>query len=202
MLARTVVCSEKDHDDISFRQEELLVVIYKDNLFFERGLPGPFLFFAGYSEKHKVRVLLTANVFWKGIRQFVFVIEDGKTVCIAGSAEEGAEHRTVFDGMGLCVGDDFKDPLGLNLLSAGVKIVVATTTKKADKESVRAMYAYKNICPVPAIVGFSDGYYLVDKKIFCLENGKCARIEESVERPPVKKGYLTVRTVCSRFDFQ
>ena len=35
MLARTVVCSEKDHDDISFRQEELLVVIYKDNLFFD-----------------------------------------------------------------------------------------------------------------------------------------------------------------------
>ena len=200
MVVRTLICSEKDREGISYRREELLVVVYKDKMNFDKGLPRPFLFFTDYSARNHVKILLYVTVFWRRWSSYIFVIEEGKTKCVSGSAAEGARYRTVEDGIGLCVGEDFIDPRNFTLLTADPHLIVALSDGKTDEKNVKMMFACKNVCPIPVLVGLSDGFYWIDDKIHCLTEGACVRLECKKRGTPPIKGYNLVRVIGTEKD--
>lgn len=196
MVFRTCVCSFTNAFKLCYFGEEKLFVRCVDHVNLYHCDISTFMKpFFEYSQKYPVVVFVFSKVIWKEETSHILVFENGKTTCIASSIEEGANCRKIYKKTGLCVGNDFLNPLNANLFLEGAEMLAAFSDTELDREWVKRMYGYKNMYSVPVLLGCKNGFFLIDKKILFLENDKNHLIKKEDRETKFKKGYLSVYVI-------
>ncbi len=195
MVFRTRFISDREKYLTEYRSEEWLFVYVSYVVSLKKEDFSPFDFFEEYSRAYRVKVAVFAVISTGVPLPGIFVFENGALTCVASSVEKGAKYRRIYKEVGLCVGDDYKNPLNYAITFGKAEYVFAASEERITREGFRTLCAYRNFNAFSMIFVCKDGFFLIDDSIKSLHEGNTYELRERHFGRGVKSGYRKIRTI-------